>query len=313
MRAGAVLAPTSSQGLGGRNQFLDLLEEVLAKIAGTLWLLTATPVQLHLVELFDLLSVIKPDSEPRTSPLRSWSEFERFYTALVTPKSDRRWETLGRGVGETSPTQLGPDKLSALQPFLRRQLTGFGKPGRDAMQDADTLIRHDLCGELLESIRQRSPGGRLMLRRTRRDADLQGAFAVRQPSKEAIEFATWEERSLYWQLDDFLAGLWAMRRGRERGFGFLLSMYRRRLTSSWQAIERTIQRALTDTSLPDDEMELLEFGLDPGVSITGANQGFNAEEVDELRRFAHQDQGHGAWGRRSQDCQPRAGSSHLSA
>ena len=183
-------------------------------------------------------------------------------------------------------TQLDPNKLSALQPFLRRQLTGFGKPGRDAMQDADTLIRHDLCSELLESIRQRSPGGRLMLRRTRRDADLQGAFAVRQPSKEAIEFATWEERILYRELDGFLASLWVMRRGRERGFGFLLSMYRRRLTSSWQAIERTIQRALTNTSLPEDEMELLELGLDPGVSITGADQGFNAEEMDELRRFA---------------------------
>ena len=109
-------------------------------------------------------------------------------------------------MGETSPTQLDPNKLSVLQPFLRRQLTGFGKPGRDAMQDADTLIQHDLCGELLESIRQRSPGGRLMLRRTRRDADLQGAFAVRQPSKEAIEFATWEEQSLYRDLDGFLAG-----------------------------------------------------------------------------------------------------------
>ena len=281
-------SPGSDLKAGNRrpNQFLDLLEEVLSKIAGTLWLLTATPVQLHLVELFDLLNVIKPDSEPRSSPLCSWSEFERFYTALVVPKADGRWETLGRGVGETLPTQLGPNKLSALQPFLRRQLTGFGKPGRDAMQDADTLIQNDLCGELLESIRQRSPGGRLMLRRTRRDAELQGAFAVRQPSKEAIEFATWEERSLYRELDGFLAGLWAMRRGRERGFGFLLSMYRRRLTSSWQAIERTIQRALADTSLPDDEMELLELGLDPGVSITGANQGFSTEETGELRRFA---------------------------
>ncbi len=273
-------------GIRRPNQVLELLEEVLAKIAGTLWLLTATPVQLHLVELFDLLNVIQPDSEPRSSPLHSWFEFERFYTALAAPKADRRWETLGRGVGETSPTQLDSGKRSALQPFLRRLLTEFGKPGRDAMQDADTLIRHDLCSELLENTRQRSPGGRLMLRRTRRDADLQGAFAVRQPSKESIEFATWEERSLYRELDDFLAGLWAMRRGRERGFGFLLSMYRRRLTSSWQAIERTIERALTNTGLPDDEIELLELGLDPSVSIAGGSQGFNAEEMEELRRFA---------------------------
>ncbi len=273
-------------GIRRPNQVLELLEEVLAKIAGTLWLLTATPVQLHLVELFDLLNVIQPDSEPRSSPLHSWFEFERFYTALAVPKADRRWETLGRGVGETSPTQLDPGKRSALQPFLRRLLTEFGKPGRDAMQDADTLIRHDLCSELLENTRQRSPGGRLMLRRTRRDADLQGAFAVRQPSKESIEFATLEERSLYQELDDFLAGLLAMRRGIERGFGFLLSMYRRRLTSSWQAIERTIERALTNTGFPDDEIELLELGLDPSVSTPGGNQGFNAEEVEELRRFA---------------------------
>lgn len=271
------------------NQFLDLLEKVLSEIAGTLWLLTATPVQLHLVELFDLLNVIRPDSEPPSSPLRSWFEFERFYTVLANSKGNRRWGILGRGVGETSPVQLDPDKRSELKPFLRRQLTGFGKPGRDAMQDADTLIQNDLCSELLESIRQRSPGGRLMLRRTRRDADLQDEFAERQPTKVSIEFASSEERNLYRELDDFLAGLWAMKRGRERGFGFLLSMYRRRLTSSWQAIERTIERALSGSGLPDDELALMELGLDTGVAgeigAVGGAHGFDAKEMETLRGF----------------------------
>lgn len=281
-------SPRSDLQSGSRrpNQFLDLIEKVLSKITDTLWLLTATPVQLHLIELFDLLNVIKPDSEPQSSPLRSWLEFEQFYTALADLEGDRVWETLGRGVGETEPVQLDPHKYSGLKPFLRRQLTGFGKPGRDALQDAGTLVEHELQDELLASIRQRSPGGRLMLRRTRRDADMQGAFAIRLPSKEAIEFASAEEQSLYRELDGFLAGLWAMRHGRERGFGFLLSMYRRRLTSSWQAIERTIERALTNTGLPDDEIALLELGLDPGVSTPSGNQGFNAEEMGELRRFA---------------------------
>ena len=284
-------SPGSDLKAGNRrpNQFLNLLEGVLSEIAGTLWLLTATPVQLHLVELFDLLNVIRPDSEPPSSPLRSWFEFERFYMALADSKGDRRWEILGRGVGETSPVQLDPDKRSELKPFLRRQLTGFGKTGRDAMQDADTLIQNDLCGELLESIRRRSPGGRLMLRRTRRDADLQDAFAERQPSKVSVEFASSEERWLYRDLDSFLAGLWAMRRGRERGFGFLLSMYRRRLTSSWQAIERTIERALSGSGLPEDEMELMELGLDAGVAseigAVGGAHGFGAEEMETLRRF----------------------------
>ncbi|MCY3660452.1 MAG: SNF2-related protein [Caldilineaceae bacterium] len=159
-------------GIRRPNQFLELLEEVLPQIARTLWLLTATPVQLHLVELFDLLNVIKPDSEPQSSPLGSWFKFERFYTALAAPKSDRNWEALGMGVGETVPVQLDPRKYSELKPFLRRQLTGFGRPGRDAVQDADTLVKHELQEELLESIRQRSPGSRLMLRRTRRDADM---------------------------------------------------------------------------------------------------------------------------------------------
>ncbi|MYC64342.1 MAG: hypothetical protein F4X16_16180 [Caldilineaceae bacterium SB0661_bin_34] len=277
-------------GIRRPNQFLELLEEVLPQIARTLWLLTATPVQLHLVELFDLLNVIKPDSEPQSSPLGSWFKFERFYTALAAPKSDRNWEALGMGVGETVPVQLDPRKYSELKPFLRRQLTGFGRPGRDAVQDADTLVKHELQEELLESIRQRSPGSRLMLRRTRRDADMQGAFATRQPSKEAIEFASAEERSLYQELDAFLAGLWAMRHGRDKGFGFLLSMYRRRLTSSWQAIERTIQRALAATSLPDDEMELLESGLDASMSDEigsgGNEEGFSTEEMEVLRCFA---------------------------
>ena len=158
MHVVAVQVPTSNQEFGGRISFWSCLKECFPRSPSTLWLLTATPVQLHLVELFDLLSVIKPDSEPQSSPLGSWFKFERFYTALAAPEGNQTWETLGRGVGEIAPVQLDPYKHSELQPFLRRQLTGFGRLGRDAVQDADTLVKHELQEELLESIRQRSPG-----------------------------------------------------------------------------------------------------------------------------------------------------------
>ena len=275
------------RGVKRSNQLLKLLDEVLVSRARCLWLLTATPIQLHLVELFDLLHALCLEAESATSPLRSWPEFEAFYASLTNPTTKQDWEVLGRGVGPPpqSVRESLPDRLT---PEVRRRLTDFGRNGRDPNADAAHLCdagRRDL---LLQCIQVRSPGGRYMLRRTRRQADIGGDFARRVPIKVEIEFVTPVERELYAELDEFLLRLLRRDGKQPRGFGFMLSTYRKRLTSSWQAVSLTIERALTRQDVPTDEIELMELGFDPSesdVPTQGAYKGFSKAEWQKLRDF----------------------------
>ncbi len=272
------------------NQLQQLLNEVLVSRARCLWLLTATPVQLHLVELFDLLHALCPKADAATSALRSWSEFEAFYTSLANPTTKRDWEVLGRGVG--SPLQAVQGTLpEALPPAVRKWLTDFGRNGRDPHADASHLCTAGHRDLLLRCIQARSPGGRYMLRRTRRQTDTASDFAQRAPRKIGIEFAMPAEERLYTELDDFILRLLRKKRKQPRGFGFMLATYRKRLTSSWQAVHLTIERALRKEEMPTAEIALMELGFDPSESeggglATETYAGFSDTEWRELRSFA---------------------------
>jgi hypothetical protein len=71
---------------------------------------------------------------------------------------------------------------------------------------------------------------------------LQEPIADRKVEAVPVQFAR-EEKALYEKLDDLLDRL-MQAHGTKRGAGFVLNIYRRRLTSSWEAIKRTLERRL---------------------------------------------------------------------
>jgi hypothetical protein len=84
-----------------------------------------------------------------------------------------------------------------------------------------------------------------------------------------IPFDT-EEQQLYDELDELIDRLMAAH-GSGRGAGFVLTVYRRRLTSSWAAIRRTLTRRVNreELSLDDDLIEEAEgAALDTGAGAT---------------------------------------------
>lgn len=277
------------RGRHRRNQLLALLEDVLVPQACCLWLLTATPVQLHLVEFYDLLRVLVTDDEKIGSPLQDWESFESFYQALADPGSFQAWSKLGQGVQWIADYSVPARGLS---PANRKRLERFGREGRDAAQDARNLCQAGYGDLLLQSLQDRSPGGRLMLRRTRQQADMSGLFAQRVPEKVEISFASREEEALYGELDDFLLRLRTRdTKSGSRGFGFLLTIYRKRLTSSWQAVAKTIGRALSQDDQAMDELTLLEQGMEPADwdyegKFQKLHKDFTADDRKALKVFA---------------------------
>ena len=254
------------------NQLLALLETTLREQSACLWLLTATPIQLHLVEFFDLLCTLRPVDEPENSPLSNWLLFEAFYQALSSPDIKRRWDQLAWGV---QGMDVCRDLLKGIGPADQRRIRQFGDIDRDATLIAEQMQSAGLGPLLLESVRLRSPGARFMLRRTRQDANLQYLFADRHPVKTEIDFTSPEEEALYRELDDFLRRLWQERHGKPKGYGMVLSLYRKRLASSWYALDRTIQRALSMPNGTVDEVDLLEMGWDQ------ANEDMRASALSE--------------------------------
>ena len=90
---------------------------------------------------------------------------------------------------------------------------------------------------------------------------------------------TRDEEELYSELDGLLDRLLAAH-GKRQGAGFVLTVYRRRLTSSWEAIRRTLERRMAKESLTL-EVDLLDEAED-SLLETGEGQVVNDADAVPL-------------------------------
>jgi hypothetical protein len=125
-------------------------------------------------------------------------------------------------------------------------------------------------------LRTLSPVGQFTTRHSRETLKLYRAqgllsenLADRDVKPRVIPFDG-EEQRLYKELDELIDRLMAAH-GSSRGAGFVLTVYRRRLTSSWSAIRKTLTRRLNRETLrlDDDFLEEAEdAALDTGLGGT---------------------------------------------
>lgn len=254
---------------------LRLLDELrTAGKLNALWLLTATPMQVHPVELRDLLIQVG-----LTGPLATWSTFERFYRELARgDEADWRW--LARTLSDAKLPDPGPAEAAVLERIDRK----LGVVVRDriarfaqAPTQADTVAEQlgpDGRAELREWLRLRSPVGQFVTRHSRetlkryRDQGLlDEPVADRDVGDQPIDFNS-EERRLYGELDQLLDRLTATH-GTRRNAGFVLTIYRRRLTSSWEAISRTLARRVARQSAFSGEPDLWDLAGEELEDETG--------------------------------------------
>lgn len=242
-------------------QLLALLDRI--RDTGTvqaLWLLTATPMQVHPLELFDLLRHVGLDGL-----LSQENQFTHFYRQLALDDDARtQWAVLDEGLRHTPLLELS----SADETLLGRIRAKIGNLDASRIaafgtgaQATDTIVEPLGPGgraELRAWIRWKAPVGQLVTRHTRATLRrykaaglLDAPLATRDVQPVTPEF-TQEEMQLYTELDDVLSRLMDAH-GTRKGAGFVLTVYRRRLTSSWAAIERTLQRRLDKEALLVEE------------------------------------------------------------
>lgn len=286
------------------NALLRLMRALSPRSPG-LVLLTATPMQVHPIEVWDLLSLLglpdgwegrafldffemvahpNPSNEAMDRIARLFVAAERRFGALDTASLQRRIE--------------GPSGLR-----LRRVL--------EALRSEASIPRRMLGAEdrqlALRVARQTSPVSRLISRHTRsllRRYHERGLISTRIASRNVEDrflAMSGGESRLYTALEDYITETYNKAAKEERSaIGFVLTIYRRRLASSIRALALTLDKHLqavrhggsTGELLTADDREALETDVDAtdDADLDAAERAALAREeegeIEDLLRLA---------------------------
>ena len=268
------------------NALLRLMRALKERTEGLL-LLTATPMQVHPIETWDLLDLLGLPA--------AWTDaaFLQFFEDLEHPNpSAEAMERLaglfrsvegafGEVAGERAQRVSGLSRLrsrkllSALRDeatIPRRQLSASERQAALALMRSHTPIRHLV-----------SRHTRQLLRRYAADGQLGSPIAERKVEDRFLTM-TAAEQALYEAVETYIAGAYNQARIAERNaVGFVMTVYRRRVASSFHALRRTFERRLA--AMEEQAPDLLaEAEEDAPDDETGEQ--LDADELERLARDA---------------------------
>ena len=232
---------------GGPNALLRLMQRLRERAPGLL-LLTATPMQVHPVEVWDLLHLLGLP--------REWSAeaFLEFFDDLNAPSpSPEAFERMAR-LFRAAERDYGKAAREDVQRLTKLSRLKADKVLR-ALRGAATIPRRQLETSerqaALGVMRAYTPVRRLVSRHTRellrryfKAGLLSTPIAERQVEDRFIPM-TPAERELYRAVEDYISSAYDRAAAAERSaVGFVMTIYRRRLASSFRALRVTLERRL---------------------------------------------------------------------
>ncbi|MFP3966917.1 SNF2-related protein [Actinomadura fulvescens] len=287
---------------GTPNTLLALLQEMRRRgLWKALYLASATPMQMHPHEAWDLISLFGLPGLWGHSA----ANFERYYQRLREDGRDRDWSLLQRMLADhlTSPGTVRDGVLAAQ---IRTRLGHAGSVFVEKLHEhgVTEAARFELTGEQIEMadtwLRRHTPMRDQVFRTTRqtlRDYQNKGilpadvTIPVRDLQDRFVGMTDEEER-LYQRIEDYIRSHYNSYTGHsKKALGLVMTAYRRRLTSSFYAVRVSLQRRLTVLErkgrlaelMDDDDSAAAEalFDLDDLDSSTVKL----AQEISELREF----------------------------
>lgn len=289
------------------NTLLRLLREMKAAHSWkALYLASATPMQMNAHEAWDLLdllglpgkwgesadafvayySELRGDFEERDWELIS--QMSRDYRTDVTARTDDALEAAAKdrlGLAGSRPIrQIGTEGISE---SAARALSPDARTILDAWLRAHTPMRDRVFRTTRDALRRYKASGLMA-------ADVN--IPVREIDDRFVPLTALEQ-DLYERIETYISRFYDAYREaageKRRALGFIMTVYRRRLTSSFRAVELSLQRRLAVLEggadlgqlLDDDDLAALEGSIDEDVGdIEGPAQEL-AEEMAELRSF----------------------------
>ena len=286
----------------GANALLKLMRTLKTRTKG-LVLLTATPMQMHPIEVWDLMDLMGLPPE--------WDEgqFLEFChqiskpnpTGAVLDQMARMFRAVEDCYGRTDRETV--QRVTELSRFRAGKLIA-------ALRSKAKTPRHQLDpSERLAAIavmRSHSPIRRLISRHTRellRRYNATGMLSVEIADRQVDDcFVAMSdaELSLYKAVDEYISRVYAQASTAERSaVGFVMTVYRRRFASSFASLQATLERRLEsmgpgselsagsvevdDEDIPDDES--LDEVPDVEEAADLASRALDFEESGEIERL----------------------------
>ena len=281
----------------GPNMLLRLMLGVRGKTKG-LVLLTATPLQVHPVEVWDLLNLL---GMPPT-----WTDhaFVAFYDALAKPSpSYEEFEMLSRLFREFEVQygEVTADGVQAKNQTSRMKATQLLRTLRDEATMPRKALKASDRETALRILRQNSPVGRLISRNTRdllrryfKNGLISTPIADRDVDDRFLKMSD-DERHIYELVETYIRETYNKASASTKtAVGFVMTIYRKRLASSFYALSKTLEKRLaaikkgdgsilgtTDEDLPDDD--LAEEQLDTEDIAEMERDALNVEERTSIQ------------------------------
>src|SRR5271157_1820104 len=289
---------------GGPNALLRLMREIHKKCGGLL-LLTATPMQVDPVEVFDLLQLLGLPPEWASDPER----FRRYFDLAAGNPGEEDMEFLAEMFRSTE-REFGPVDDSAVSELL----PAISKLGRGrvlrALRDKTGIPLKRLGGperkDALKVLQSFSPiryrmtrQTRELLRRYHEQGILPLPIAKRDVRDRPVDLSP-AESALYKAVEDYISTTYnnaAM--DKRTAVGFVMTVYRRRLASSFAALKQTLNNrlsrlagarkdaiAINEEDVSQDE--LAADVMDEGEATNLASEALAAEERSNIEDLLKQ-------------------------
>ncbi|MFF4792955.1 SNF2-related protein [Streptomyces sp. NPDC001276] len=290
------------------NSLLSLLQEMKDReMWRALYLASATPMQMYPHEAWDLIELFGLKGK--------WGQqaffFTQYFTLLGDPPAKRGWKMLCEMLGDYfSDPQADYDRELAEQ-VEQPEPEGLGWAGahtvlnlQDNEPSADMRAQFpNSTSEWMDKwLRRHNPMRDRVFRNTRRTMrEYQAASIIpaevviptRHVNDEFIGLAH-NERLLYDRIEEYIRRHYNAYKSDQtkQALGFIMTVYRRRLTSSFEAIKRSLRRRLEvleqgknlgELLADDDNLDIEDSLFDPDEFDVSADR--LRDEISELRDF----------------------------
>lgn len=286
------------------NSLLALLQEMKKRdLWRALYLASATPMQMHPHEAWDLIELLGLPGK--------WGEqaffFTQYFTYLGDPPEKRGWKLICDMLEDYFSDPLA-ERDTELEQQVDNALgwagawTVTGMAGNPPSPDLRAQFPNATSEWMNKWARRHTPMRDRVFRNTRKTLRAYQAAGIipdsvvipyRHVTDEFIRLAP-NERKLYDRIEEYIRRHYNAYKSDKatKALGFIMTVYRRRLTSSFEAIKQSLQRrldvleqgkSLADLLTDDDGVDLENSLFDPETFDVRADR--LKEEIGELRSF----------------------------
>ncbi|MEP6489680.1 SNF2-related protein [Microcoleus vaginatus GB2-A3] len=269
------------------NRLLQLMQQLKEK-SRSLLLLSATPMQIDAIEVFDLLHLLGLQGH--------WSYGENFctYFSTLSEKPDR--QTLNfLQLMSVDYFQQGGSPCNRLQQYLQKGDRLLYYKLRDVWEKNQRVNPKQVAEDtdFIAASRQyltvNTPLKDLMFRHTRdtlrqyyQRGLLDRDIPHRAVTDNAITLENNREVPLYLAVSNYVRHFYNLaQKDNRKALGFLMTLYRKRLTSSFYAIRESLQRRLEGISITEDDFHDLDEADD--VILEGMESYFEPADPEEIK------------------------------